>query len=224
MNRESYFKVDYPKNYKKDDREPVTYSITLPIKNQHNVKNFGWEFVRYYGFDDKLNFLYLQIQELLKAENARLYNNHYIEPCSIVNKISAALSTALEEICARCYNLKKEEYGSKWYFRIYVDHNAVLDDSIYAKDPEFEPYEIDHNSAWVKILSLEKIDKLLDKLITKEGIIDYLLGYSYIQGGNDNERSEDLSPSYLESRKYMKNYLEETCGKEGANIFDTLYI
>lgn len=227
----AYFKcIENDHNFKE-------YSMILPISKKGVNKNFGWEFERYYSFEDKVNFMYLQMQEILKITNIKLLylrdgDGHWEDPKYLelenlndkVGNVLTSLGCALKEICIRCNDLDRKEENNKWCFDIYTDYNQLYGDSACMVDPSFEPFEIDHQSLWTDKMHFEELMTFLDKLTTKEGILNYLLGDSYIQGGNDNESTENLTSEYIESKRYVRKYLEETCDKECADRFEGMYM
>ena len=179
------FVWDYEGNLRK------THIITLPITE--GKRYFGWADTRYTGFADKLNYLFLHIQSLY--QNVRLKN-----------KLEHALEKALKSICEKAYNLKELEYGE---FTAKVDYNHLLSttsmfESIYKYG---DIYHIDHQSTWgehepaiVKYFAQNEPNAdLMEK---------YLVGESYIQGGNDNE---DGSSEYYDSLEILHAFIKKGC-------------
>ena len=167
------------------------YTITLPITEGNRY--FGWEETRYTEFTDKLNYLFLQIESM--HQDVRLKN-----------KLEHTLEKALKSICEKAYNIKKLKYGG---FTVKVDYNRLFSptsafSSIYKYD---DIYYIDHQSAWgenepgvVKYFAQNEPDvDLMEK---------YLVGDSYIQGGNDNG---DGSPEYYDSLEIFRAFIKNGC-------------
>ena len=163
------------------------YTITLPILEGN--KCFGWEDTRYTEFADKLNYLFLQIESM--HQDVRLKN-----------KLEHTLEKALKSICEKAYNIKELKYGE---FTARVDYNHLFSptsafSSIYKYD---DIYYIDHQSTWgenepgvVKYFAQNEPNAdLMEK---------YLVGESYIQGGNDNE---DGSSEYYDSLEILHAFM-----------------
>ena len=163
------------------------YTITLPVLEGN--KCFGWEDTRYTEFADKLNYLFLQIESM--HQDVRLKN-----------KLEHTLEKALKSICEKAYNTTGLKYGE---FTVRVDYNHLFSptsafSSIYKYD---DIYYIDHQSTWgenepgvVKYFAQNEPDAdLMEK---------YLVGESYIQGGNDNE---DGSSEYYDSLEILHAFL-----------------
>ena len=172
---------DYKGNLRK------VYTITLPILEGN--KCFGWEDTRYTEFADKLNYLFLQIESM--HQDVRLKN-----------KLEHTLEKALKSICEKAYDTKELKYGE---FTARVDYNHLFSptsafSSIYKYD---DIYYIDHQSTWgenepgvVKYFAQNEPDAdLMEK---------YLVGESYIQGGNDNE---DGSSEYYDSLEILHAFM-----------------
>ena len=163
------------------------YTITLPILEGN--KCFGWEDTRYTEFADKLNYLFLQIESM--HQDVRLKN-----------KLEHTLEKALKSICEKAYNTTGLKYGE---FTARVDYNHLFSptsafSSIYKYD---DIYYIDHQSTWgenepgvVKYFAQNEPNAdLMEK---------YLVGESYIQGGNDNE---DGSSEYYDSLEILHAFM-----------------
>ena len=186
----SYFNLDESTcDYEGNLRR--VYSITLPITEGNRY--FGWEDTRYTGFADKLNYLFLQIQSLY--QNVRLKN-----------KLEHALEKALKSICEKAYNLKKLKYGE---FAVKVDYNHLLPcTSIFESIYDFKDiYYIDHQSTWglweQDVANYFECNEPNADLIEK-----YLVGRSYIQGGNDND---DMTPEYHDSLEIFRTFIKNGC-------------
>lgn len=186
----SYFNLDestcdYEGNLRK------VYSITLPITEGNRY--FGWAETRYTDFADKLNYLFLQIQSLY--QNVRLKN-----------KLEYALEKALKSICEKAYNLEELKYGE---FAVKVDYNYLLSStSIFESIYDFRSiHYIDHQSTWG-----EREPAIVKYFAQNEPSADliekYLVGRSYIQGGNDND---DMPPEYHDSLEIFHAFIENRC-------------
>lgn len=162
------------------------YTITLPIIEGNRY--FGWEDTRYTEFADKLNYLFLQIESMY--QDVRLKN-----------KLEHTLENALKSICEKAYNIKGLKYGE---FDVKVDYNHLFSptsafSSIYEYD---DIYHIDHQSTWgenepgvVKYFAQNEPNAdLMEK---------YLVGESYIQGGDDNDEG---SPGYYDSLEILHTF------------------
>lgn len=163
------------------------YTITLPILEGN--KCFGWEDTRYTDFADKLNYLFLQIESM--HQDVRLKN-----------KLEHTLEKALKSICEKAYDLKGLKYG---VFDVKVDYNHLFSptsafSSIYKYD---DIYYIDHQSTWG-----ENEPGVVEYFAQNEPNADlmekYLVGDSYIQGGNDND---DMSSEYYDSLEILRAFM-----------------
>ena len=174
-----YFRVDGEVCW--DGKTRKVYSIILPIES--GVHCFDWEEITYDSFASKLNYLIIQIEGL---EDVRLRN-----------MLKDKLREALKSICRKAYN---EE--SIYSFDVLIDYNKLKWDSIYNYA---EPYNIDHQSTWYE---LEDIVSSYFKTHKPDAdlIENYLVGDSYIQGGNDND---DMSSDYHESLDILEKYKNE---------------
>ena len=193
----SYFNLDESTcDYEGNLRR--VYSITLPITEGNRY--FGWEDTRYTGFADKLNYLFLQIQSLY--QNVRLKN-----------KLEHALEKALKSICEKAYNLKKLKYGE---FAVKVDYNHLLPcTSIFESIYDFKDiYYIDHQSTWGErepaVANYFECNEPNADLIEK-----YLVGRSYIQGGNDND---DMTPEYHDSLEIFRTFVKNGCPSSSQQL------
>lgn len=181
----SYFNLDESTcDYEGNLRR--VYTITLPIIEGNRY--FGWEDTRYTEFADKLNYLFLQIESMY--QDVRLKN-----------KLEHTLENALKSICEKAYNIKGLKYGE---FDVKVDYNHLFSptsafSSIYEYD---DIYHIDHQSTWgenepgvVKYFAQNEPNAdLMEK---------YLVGESYIQGGDDNDEG---SPEYYDSLEILHTF------------------
>ena len=186
----SFFNPNKPVlDYKGDSRR--MYSITLPLVEGHRY--FGWAETRYTDFADKLNYLFLQIQSLY--QNVRLKN-----------KLEYALEKALKSICEKAYNLEELKYGE---FAVKVDYNYLLPStSVFESIYDFKSiYYIDHQSTWGE--NEPSIVKYFAQNEPSADLIEkYLVGRSYIQGGNDND---DMSPEYHDSLEIFHAFIKNGC-------------
>ena len=182
----SFFNLD-ESTYDYEGNLRRIYTTTLPILEGN--KYFGWEDTRYTEFVDKLNYLFLQIESM--HQDVRLKN-----------KLEHTLEKALKSICEKAYNTKELKYGE---FTVKVDYNHLFSptsafSSIYKYD---DIYHIDHQSTWgenepgvVKYFAQNEPNAdLMEK---------YLVGESYIQGGNDND---DGSSEYYDSLEILHAFL-----------------
>ena len=179
------FVRDYEGNLRK------IHTITLPITEGNRY--FGWGETRYTDFADKLNYLFLQIQSL--------HQNVHLK-----NELEFALEKALKSICEKAYNLKKLKYGE---LAVKVDYNYLLPStSIFESIYDFKnAYYIDHQSTWG-----EREPAVADYFAQNEPSADliekYLVGRSYIQGGNDND---DMPSEYHDSLEIFRTFIKNGC-------------
>ena len=179
------FVWDYEGNLRK------IHTITLPITEGNRY--FGWADTRYTDFADKLNYLFLQIQSL--HQDVRLKN-----------ELEFALEKALKSICEKAYNLKKLKYGE---FAVKVDYNYLLPStSIFESIYDFKnAYYIDHQSTWVE--REQAVANYFERNEPNADLIEkYLVGSSYIQGGNDND---DMTPEYHDSLEIFRTFIKNGC-------------
>ena len=179
------FVRDYEGNLRK------IHTITLPITEGNRY--FGWGETRYTDFADKLNYLFLQIQSL--------HQNVHLK-----NELEFALEKALKSICEKAYNLKKLKYGE---LAVKVDYNYLLPStSIFESIYDFKnAYYIDHQSTWGE-RELAVADYFAQNEPSADLIEKYLVGRSYIQGGNDND---DMSPEYHDSSEIFRAFIKNGC-------------
>ena len=181
----SYFNLDESTcDYEGNLRR--VYTITLPIIEGNRY--FGWEDTRYTEFADKLNYLFLQIESMY--QDVRLKN-----------KLEHTLENALKSICEKAYNIKGLKYGE---FDVKVDYNHLFSPtSAFSSIYEYgDIYHIDHQSTWgenepgvVKYFAQNEPNAdLMEK---------YLVGESYIQGGDDNDEG---SPEYYDSLEILHTF------------------
>ena len=193
----SYFNLDESTcDYEGNLRR--VYSITLPITE--GKRYFGWAGTRYTDFADKLNYLFLQIQSLY--QNVRLKN-----------KLEHALEKALKSICEKAYNLKELKYGE---FAVKVDYNHLLPcTSIFESIYDFKDiYYIDHQSTWGE--REPAVAKYFAQNEPNADLIEkYLVGESYIQGGNDND---DMPPEYHDSLEIFRAFIKNGCSSSSQQL------
>ena len=186
------FVWDYEGNLRK------IHTITLPITEGH--KYFGWACTRYTGFADKLNYLFLQIQSL--HQDVRLKN-----------ELEFALEKALRSVCEKAYNLKKLKYGE---FAVKVDYNYLLPcTSIFESIYDFKDiYHIDHQSTWGE--REPAVAKYFAQNEPNADLIEkYLVGRSYIQGGNDND---DMPQEYHDSLEIFRTFIKNGCPSSSQRV------
>lgn len=157
------------------------YSITLPVES--DIRRFGWKEETYGSFVNKLNYLVIQIENLGNVE--------------LHSVLKSKLREALENICQKAYG-----ESSVFSFNVLIDYNKLKWDSIYDCD---EFYNIDHQSAWYESEGYV-LDYFKEHTPDAALIENYLVGDSYIQGGNDNE---DMSSFYYESSDILEKYKNE---------------
>ena len=179
------FAWDYEGNLRK------MHIITLPIVE--GKRYFGWANTRYTGFADKLNYLFLQIQSLY--QNVRLKN-----------KLEHALEKALKSICEKAYNLKELKYGE---FAVRVDYNYLFPfTSVFESIYDFKDiYYIDHQSTWGE--NQRAVANYFNHNEPNADLMEkYLVGNSYVQGGNDND---DMPPAYRDSLEILHTFIKKGC-------------
>ena len=174
------------------------YSITLPIIEGNRY--FGWEDTRYTDFVNKLNYLFLQIESMY--QDVRLKN-----------KLEHTLENTLKSICEKAYNIKGLKYGE---FDVKVDYNHLLSstsvfESIYKYG---DIYHIDHQSTWGE--HEPAIAKYFAQNEPNADLIEkYLVGRSYIQGGNDND---DMPPEYHDSLEIFRAFIKNGCPSSSQQL------
>lgn len=175
-------------NYRYDSKITESYYINLPILTGN--RDFGWEVCTYSDFVNKLNYLLIQIESL--------------DDSSVIkDDIKSKLEKALQSICKKAYGLSEKDH---YTFEVEIDYNYLKYDSIY---DWYNVFNIDHQSTWQeksdcveKYFSINKPDSSL--------IENYLIGSSYIQGGNDNEdMPEEYHNSYSIYENYVGNFWEK---------------
>lgn len=196
--------VDYSqyRKYFKEEDSPyainLCYSIVLPLRQNSRLKSFGWEFRKRGSFEDKVNFLLLQLKSLenyLYIDN-RDFNERYYT-------IKSSFYEALQLLLEKTLNTKY------CYLDVKIDYNAMEGNSIYKNY-----IYIDHQSLWTDDYDSERPDKDISYfsnirfpwLFDKRSILNYLVGDSYIQTGNDNEEGTE---EYYESLKLNLEYIKK---------------
>lgn len=195
--------VDYSqyKKYFKEEDYPYAinpcYSIVLPLGRKSKLKSFGWEFRKRCSFEDKVNFLLLQLKSLedyLYVRNKSFNEMYY----TIKDSFYGAMQLLLE----------KTLNTRDCYLDVKIDYNAIEGNSIY------ENYiYIDHQSLWTDDYDSDRLDNYIQDfninlpwLFDKRSILNYLVGDSYIQTGNDNEEGTE---EYYESLKLNLEYIKK---------------
>ena len=193
----SYFNLDESTcDYEGNLRR--VYSITLPIIEGNRY--FGWEDTRYTDFVNKLNYIFLQLQSM--HQDIRLKN-----------KLEYTLEKALKSICEKAYNLKELKYGE---FAVKVDYNHLLPcTSIFESIYDFKDiYYIDHQSTWGE--REPAVAKYFAQNEPNADLIEkYLVGRSYIQGGNDND---DMPPEYHDSLEIFRAFIKNGCPSSSQQL------
>lgn len=199
--------VDYSqyRKYFKGEDSPYAinpwYSIVLPLRQNSRLKSFGWEFRKRSSFEDKVNFLLLQLKSLkdyLYVRNENFSEMYY----TIKDSFYGALQLLLE----------KTLNTRDCYLDIKIDYNAMEGNSIYQNY-----IYIDHQSLWTDDYDSDRLDKYISDfnikfpwLFDKRSILNYLVGDSYIQTGNDNEEgTEEYYESLGVKQEYIKKNIED---------------
>ena len=169
------------------------YCIVLPMGKKKELEPFGWEFVRRSSFEDKVNFIFLQLENLKKIglDGKNEIYDFYTEGKKTFTK-------ALEFI------LQKSVENLNSCLDILLDSNALHWDSLY----DGYTIEIDHQSLWSEEFwaDFQKDDtkglrNQYGWLLNSNKIVEYLIGDSYIQCGNDNDEPTE---EWLESFSLAK--------------------
>ena len=169
------------------------YCIVLPMGKKKELEPFGWEFVRRSSFEDKVNFIFLQLENLKKIglDGKNEIYDFYTEGKKTFTK-------ALEFI------LQKSVENLNSCLDILIDYNALYWDSLY----DGYTIEIDHQSLWSEEFwaDFQKDDtkglrNQYGWLLNSNKIVEYLIGDSYIQCGNDNDEPTE---EWLESFSLAK--------------------
>lgn len=210
--------VDFSKykKYFKRSRNPYftrvpRYKVILPLGKPHKFESFGWEFIKRGTFEDKVNFLFLQLHDL---NNYCMRDNSSEDLENDFWKASKAFEVALKTILR-----KSRKVPEKVLLNILVDYNALEWDSIY----EDETIGIDHQSLWTEEfwgdIRKEHPEELFKVcypwLLDSEKVLQFLVGDSYIQCGNDNSDEEGEGyKEWKESRDFMVESIKTRLLKE----------
>ena len=146
--------------------------MTYRIPTEEAEHKFGWEFRNYSRFEDKLNFIGIQLLELqiMAANGAKLYYK----------------KNPAEEF-ERCYDMLKKVCKEKFNFSVILNED-ILTASIYKdNDGAYKSsiclnysYYIDHQSCVTEGECMEMFE-------SEETLYNFLrFNESYIEGGNDN--------------------------------------
>ena len=175
------------------DTDITEYYIVLPMGKKKELESFGWEFVRRSSFEDKVNFIFLQLENL-----KRIGLNGKEEIYDFYVQVKRAFTKALEFI------MQKSVEDLNSCLDILIDYNALYWDSLY----DGYTIEIDHQSLWSEEFwaDFQKDDtkglrNQYGWLLNSNKIVEYLIGDSYIQCGNDNDEPTE---EWLESFSLAK--------------------
>ena len=161
------------------DTDITAYYTVLPMGKKKELKPFGWEFVRRSSFEDKVNFIFLQLENLkrigLKGKN-EIYDFYIKGKETLINALEFIMQKSVEDLNS-CLD-------------ILIDYNSLNWDSIYERDP----IDIDHQSLWSEEFwedfqkdNTKGLRNQYGWLLNTTKVVEYLIGDSYIQCGNDNE-------------------------------------
>ena len=169
------------------------YYTVLPIGKKKELEPFGWEFVRRGSFEDKVNFIFLQLENLKRIGlngKEKIYDFYY--------QVKVSFTKALEFI------MQKSVEDPNSSLDILIDYNTLHWDSIY----DGYSIDIDHQSLWSEEFwaDFQKDDtkglrNQYGWLLNSNKIVEYLIGDSYIQCGNDNDEPTE---EWLESFSLAK--------------------
>ena len=175
------------------DTDITEYYIVLPMGKKKELESFGWEFVRRSSFEDKVNFIFLQLENL-----KRIGLNGKEDIYDFYVQVKRAFTKALEFI------MQKSVEDPNSCLDILIDYNALYWDSLY----DGYSIEIDHQSLWSEEFwaDFQKDDtkglrNQYGWLLNSNKIVEYLIGDSYIQCGNDNDEPTE---EWLESFSLAK--------------------
>ena len=175
------------------DTDITEYYIVLPMGKKKELESFGWEFVRRSSFEDKVNFIFLQLENL-----KRIGLNGKEDIYDFYVQVKRAFTKALEFI------MQKSVEDPNSCLDILIDYNALYWDSLY----DGYSIEIDHQSLWSEEFwaDFQKDDTKglrgqYGWLLNSTKIVEYLIGDSYIQCGNDNDEPTE---EWLESFSLAK--------------------
>lgn len=175
------------------DTDTTEYYIVLPMGKKKELESFGWEFVRRSSFEDKVNFIFLQLENL-----KRKGLNGKEEIYDFYVQVRRAFTKALEFI------MQKSVEDLNSCLDILIDYNALYWDSLY----DGYSIEIDHQSLWSEEFwedfqkdNTKGLRNQYGWLLNSNKIVEYLIGDSYIQCGNDNDEPTE---EWLESFNLAK--------------------
>ena len=161
------------------DTDITAYYTVLPMGKKKELKPFGWEFVRRSSFEDKVNFIFLQLENLkrigLKGKN-EIYDFYIKGKETLINALEFIMQKSVEDLNS-CLD-------------ILIDYNALYWDSLY----DGYAIDIDHQSLWSEEFwedfqkdNTKGLRNQYGWLLNSTKVVEYLIGDSYIQCGNDNE-------------------------------------
>ena len=146
--------------------------MAYQIPNEDGHHEFGWELRNYSSFEDKMNFIGIQLLELqiMASEGARMFYN----------------KNPIEEF-ERCYEMLKKVCKEKFDLTVTLNQDVLSarifkdDDGIYKSYIRLhDNYYIDHQSCVTENRCMEMFE-------SEETLYDFLrFEESYIEGGNDN--------------------------------------
>lgn len=197
-------------------KEVSEYQVTLPLGKLKKLHSFGLEFIRRGTFEDKVNFLFLQLRELenfCRNSSGDSFNKDNMQ--KYCYKANTAFKKALEIILK-----KSKKISEKVILDTVIDYNAIEWDSIYRSRAIIG---IDHQSLWHEAFWEDFHNKDCDTLfkvyypwlLEPEKIVEFLIGDSYIQCGNDNSLEEGEGfEEWRESKKLEVESIKNRFSKE----------
>lgn len=169
------------------------YYTVLPMGKKKELESFGWEFVRRSSFEDKVNFIFLQLENLKRIGlngKEKIYDFYY--------QVKVSFTKALEFI------MQKSVEDPNSSLDILIDYNTLHWDSIY----DGYSIDIDHQSLWSEEFwedfqkgNTKGLQGQYGWLLNSTKVVEYLIGDSYIQCGNDNDEPTE---EWLESFNLAK--------------------
>ena len=169
------------------------YYTVLPMGKKKELESFGWEFVRRSSFEDKVNFIFLQLENLKRIGlngKEKIYDFYY--------QVKVSFTKALEFI------MQKSVEDPNSSLDILIDYNTLHWDSIY----DGYSIDIDHQSLWSEEFwedfqkgNTKGLQGQYGWLLNSTKVVEYLIGDSYIQCGNDNDEPTE---EWLESFSLAK--------------------
>ena len=146
--------------------------MAYQIPNEDGHHEFGWEFRNYSSFEDKMNFVGIQLLELqiMASEGARMfYNKNPIEEFERCYEM-------LQKVCKEKFDLIVTLNQGVLSARIFKNDDGTYKSYICLNDN----YYIDHQSCVTEDCCMEMFE-------SEETLYDFLrFEESYIEGGNDN--------------------------------------